>query len=109
MRDDAGHEWFEVRVTRRHAEAEDIASFELMRPDGGDLPPFRAGAHIDVVAPNGMLRQYSLCNRPLERQRYVIGVLRDPGSRGASQSIHALLSVGDLVRIGAPRNHFALA
>jgi vanillate O-demethylase ferredoxin subunit len=99
----------EVRVTRRSFEAEGIDSFELMLPDGGELPPFRAGAHIDVVAPNGMVRQYSLCNHPAERERYVIGVLRDPKSRGASRSIHALLSQGDVVRISAPRNHFALA
>ncbi|MEJ7808313.1 MAG: PDR/VanB family oxidoreductase [Telluria sp.] len=109
MGDGAGRDSFEVKVTRRCAEADDIDSFELMRPDGRDLPPFSAGAHIDVLAPNGMLRQYSLCNRPSERQRYVIGVLRDPRSRGASQSIHELLAVGDMVRIGAPRNHFALA
>lgn len=109
MRDQAGGDFFEVKVTRRRAEAEGIDSFELMRPDGGDLPQFRAGAHIDVVAPNGMVRQYSLCNHPNERQRYLIGVLRDPGSRGASQSIHELLATGDVVRIGAPRNHFALA
>jgi vanillate O-demethylase ferredoxin subunit len=109
MRDGSGSEWFDVKVTRRRAEADDIDSFELMRPDGGDLPQFRAGAHIDVAAPNGMVRQYSLCNHPAERQRYVIGVLRDPKSRGASQSIHDLLAVGDVLRIGAPRNHFALA
>lgn len=99
----------EVQVTRRSFEAEGIDSFELMLPGGGELPPFRAGAHIDVVAPNGMVRQYSLCNHPGERQRYVIGVLRDPSSRGASQAIHAQLSKGDVVRISAPRNHFALA
>jgi vanillate monooxygenase ferredoxin subunit len=99
----------EVRVTRRRVEAEGIDSFELMLPGGDDLPPFRAGAHIDVVAPNGMVRQYSLCNHPGERQRYVIGVLRDASSRGASQSIHELLKVDDVVRISAPRNHFALA
>ncbi|HEY0061568.1 MAG TPA: PDR/VanB family oxidoreductase [Telluria sp.] len=99
----------DVKVTRRRAEADGIDSFELMLPDGGELPPFRGGAHIDVVAPNGMLRQYSLCNHPAERQRYVIGVLRDPASRGASQSIHAMLSQGDMVRISAPRNHFPLA
>ena len=109
MRDGSGAAWLDVKVTRRRVEADDIDSFELMLPHGGELPPFRAGAHIDVVAPNGMLRQYSLCNHPAERQRYVIGVLRDPSSRGASQSIHELLAVGDMLRIGAPRNHFALA
>lgn len=99
----------EVQVTKRRFEADGIDSFELALPDGGELPPFRAGAHIDLWAPNGMVRQYSLCNHPAERQRYVIGVLRDPKSRGASQAIHAKLSEGDTVKISAPRNHFALA
>jgi len=99
----------EVCVSRRRFEADGIDSFELTLPDGGELPPFRAGAHIDLWAPNGMVRQYSLCNHPGERQRYVIGVLRDPKSRGASKAIHAKLSQGDTVKISAPRNHFALA
>jgi vanillate monooxygenase ferredoxin subunit len=68
----------EVQVAKRRFEADGIDSFELTLPDGGELPPFRAGAHIDVWAPNGMVRQYSLCNHARERRRYVIGVLRDP-------------------------------
>ena len=60
--------------------AQDIATFELAAPDGGALPPFTAGAHIDVRVA-GFVRQYSLCNSPAETHRYRIGVLR-----GADQS-----------------------
>jgi hypothetical protein len=73
-----------VRVAQRREEALGIASFELRALDGGQLPPFTAGAHIDVQAPNGIVRQYSICSSPLERERYLLGILDDPASRGGS-------------------------
>ena len=54
----------DVTVLSRTDEALDICSYELVRTDGGLLPPFTAGAHIDVHLPNGLIRQYSLCNPP---------------------------------------------
>lgn len=98
-----------VRVVRKAAEAVDIATFELVAADGSALPPFSAGAHIDVHLPNGLVRQYSLCNDPAETHRYLIGVLRDPASRGGSQAMHDQVRDGDLLRISAPKNHFPLA
>ena len=67
-----------VRVERRDNQAEGICSYELVSVDGMPLPAFTAGAHIDVHVAPGLVRQYSLCNPPHERHRYVIGVLRDP-------------------------------
>ncbi|NWL77736.1 oxidoreductase [Pseudomonas taiwanensis] len=99
----------EVRVTRKHPEAEGIVSFELARADGGALPPFSAGSHIDVHLPNGQVRQYSLCNHPDERHRYQIAVLLDPASRGGSQAMHEQVGEGSGIRIGEPRNLFPLA
>lgn len=99
---------FQVKVVAKRGEAEDIASFELAFPDGGELPAFEAGAHIDVVAPGQVVRQYSLCNDPAERHRYLIGVLRAPDSRGGSQAIHDGIHVGDLLQISCPKNNFAL-
>ena len=97
-----------VRVVARHAEADGIVSFELASADGRALPAFTAGAHIDVQVPGGLLRQYSLANAPGECHRYLIGVLREPHSRGGSAAMHEALAVGDLLRISAPRNHFEL-
>jgi vanillate O-demethylase ferredoxin subunit len=97
-----------ARVARRREEAPGIVSFELRALDGGDLPPFTAGAHIDVQAPNGAIRQYSICNSPLERDRYLLGILDDPASRGGSRALHAMTGTGNVLRISAPRNHFAL-
>ncbi|MDB5997382.1 MAG: Vanillate O-demethylase oxidoreductase [Pseudomonas sp.] len=98
----------DVRVTRKHTEAEGICSFELAAIDDRPLPPFSAGSHIDVHLPSGLVRQYSLCNHPQERHRYVIGVLLDPATRGGSQAMHEQVHEGSRLRIGEPRNLFPL-
>lgn len=97
-----------VRIERRDNEAEGICSYELVSVDGAPLPAFSAGAHIDVHIAPGLVRQYSLCNSPSERHRYVIGVLRDPASRGGSQAMHEQIRAGAALTISAPRNHFPL-
>ncbi|NBF04023.1 2Fe-2S iron-sulfur cluster binding domain-containing protein [Pseudomonas sp. Fl5BN2] len=97
-----------VLVASRHNEAEDICSYELVAVDGRPLPAFSAGAHIDVHLANGLVRQYSLCNHPEERHRYLIGVLKDPHSRGGSRSLHEQIEVGEQLRISEPRNLFPL-
>lgn len=98
-----------VRVARKAVEATDICSFELVAADGTPLPGFSAGSHIDVHLPGGVTRQYSLCNDSQETHRYMLGVLRDPASRGGSQAMHDTVHEGDLLDISAPKNHFALA
>jgi vanillate O-demethylase ferredoxin subunit len=98
-----------VRVVRKTQEALDIATFELVGEDGAALPAFSAGSHVDVHLPNGLTRQYSLCNDPGEGHRYLIGVLRDPASRGGSEALHDAIAEGEVLRISAPKNHFALA
>ncbi len=98
-----------VRVARKATEAADICTFELVGVDGGALPAFSAGSHVDVALPNGLTRQYSLCNDPKETHRYLIGVLRDPASRGGSQAMHEQVQEGQVLQISAPKNHFPLA
>jgi vanillate O-demethylase ferredoxin subunit len=98
-----------VRVVAKSAEALDIATFELVNVDDRPLPAFSAGSHIDVHLPNGLTRQYSLCNDPSEGHRYLIGVLRDAASRGGSQAMHEQVKEGDVLSISAPKNHFPLA
>lgn len=97
-----------VKVLRKKQEALDIASFELVKPDGSALPGFSAGSHIDVQVPGGLTRQYSLCNDAGEQHRYRIAVLRDPASRGGSTGMHDALKEGDTLQISEPRNHFPL-
>jgi len=98
----------QLTVIKKTEEATDIFSFEFACPLGVDLPPFEAGAHIDVHVAPGLVRQYSLCNDPAERHRYVIAVLCDAESRGGSTTLHRELQEGDMVTVGEPRNHFPL-
>jgi len=98
----------QVRVARKVPAARDICLYELVSLDGSALPPFSAGAHIDVEAAPGIVRQYSLCNDPEERHRYQIAVLRDPASRGGSRAMHDGVRENDVVRISEPRNHFQI-
>lgn len=98
-----------VRVARKAVEALDICTFELVDVNGGPLPAFAAGSHVDVQLPGGITRQYSLCNDPKETHRYLIGVLRDPASRGGSKAMHELVQEGQVLQISVPRNHFPLA
>ena len=98
-----------VRVAARSVEAVDICSFELVCVDGGPLPRFSAGSHIDVKVGVGLERQYSLCNDPQESHRYQIAVLRDTNSRGGSVAMHECVNVGDVIEVSAPKNHFSLA
>jgi vanillate O-demethylase ferredoxin subunit len=101
------NEPLQVRVTARNLVADDIAAFDLAAMDGGTLPAFEAGAHIDVTVPGGPVRQYSLYELP-DGHRYRIAVLRDPHSRGGSARLLDAVNVGDLLSISEPRNHFAL-
>jgi vanillate O-demethylase ferredoxin subunit len=98
-----------VVIARKSIEAVDICTFELVSADGGNLPAFSAGAHVDVHLPNGITRQYSLCNDPAESHRYLIGVLKDPATRGGSKAMHEFVNEGDTLQISAPKNHFPLA
>lgn len=96
-----------VVVARKHRIADGIVHLVLEDPHGRELPPFTAGAHLDVQA-GGQLRQYSLCNDPADRHRYELGILREPESRGGSRFMHEELEQGDYLQISAPRNHFEL-
>ena len=98
-----------VRVKSVSYLADDINAFEFVNVEGGTLPSFTPGSHIDVHLPDGSIRQYSLCNASTERHRYVIAVLRDPRGRGGSVAMHDVLRAGQTVTISTPRNHFALS
>jgi vanillate O-demethylase ferredoxin subunit len=98
----------DLRVKRIGYEAENINSYELVAPTGGDLAPFTAGGHIDLHLSNGMIRSYSLVNDQRERHRYVIAVNKDAAGRGGSSFVHDSIKAGDIITVSHPRNNFAL-
>src|SRR5215469_3068278 len=96
------------RVTRAERIAGDIHLFELRDPAGGDLPEFSAGSHVTLRVPNGLLRKYSLCNDPAERNRYQIAVKRETNGRGGSINLIDAVKAGDELTVTAPVNDFGL-
>ncbi|MGH6946728.1 MAG: 2Fe-2S iron-sulfur cluster-binding protein [Kiloniellales bacterium] len=107
----AGREALTLRVaavTTLTGGSHEIKSFELRAPDGGLLPVFEAGAHIDVVTASGERRSYSLANAPGERDRYLVGVLREKDGRGGSAWIHEAVKAGDTITVLPPLNNFPL-
>jgi ferredoxin-NADP reductase len=95
-------------VTDKSTAADGIATLTLAQPSGGRLPDWTPGAHIDLILPGGISRQYSLCGDRWDASRYRIAVLREAGSTGGSAYVHDRLRPGDLVGAGGPRNNFPL-
>lgn len=102
-------EKFNIRVQSITYLAKDILAFEFVDPDGAKLAPFTAGSHIDVHLPNGLIRQYSLCNDPEETHRYVVAVLNEPAGRGGSAAMHNEVRPGTELTISQPHNRFSLS
>jgi tetrachlorobenzoquinone reductase len=98
----------QVRVKSATWEAPGILSYELRALEGGELPAFTAGAHVDLSLPSGLVRSYSLINSQSERDRYVIAVQKDRASRGGSRWVHDSVRPGDVLTLNGPRNNFAL-
>jgi len=98
-----------LRLEAVRRQAEGIHAFELVRPEGGELPEVQAGAHVDVHLPGGLVRSYSLAGDPADRRRWTLGVLREKAGRGGSAALHDRVKVGETLAVGPPRNAFALA
>jgi ferredoxin-NADP reductase len=95
----------ELAVTRRIDEADGVVSLHLADPYGAPLPAWEAGAHVDVILPDGTTRQYSLCGTGPE---WTVSILDVPDGRGGSSWIHTHAHEGTALRVRGPRNHFAL-
>jgi vanillate O-demethylase ferredoxin subunit len=93
-------------IVKRTAKAADIVSLEIEPAPGDTLPPFEADSHIDVFVAAGIVRQYSLCNNPTEKNRYRIAILRALNSRGGSDEIHRAYAELKTIQISASRNNF---
>jgi ferredoxin-NADP reductase len=97
-------------VTKRELVAPDVVALTLADMDGGLLPSWTPGGHIDVALPSGRRRQYSLCGPPGRRTDYRIAVRRiaDGGGGGGSIEMHDAFDVGDTLMFEGPRNAFFL-
>ncbi len=98
----------EMLLTCIRMAARDTNLYSFERPDKGPLPGAEPGAHIGVILPNGIERQYSLVHAAPEMTEYTVGVKRDANSRGGSVFMHDQLRVGTTVKVLPPRNNFPL-
>ncbi|WP_406229730.1 PDR/VanB family oxidoreductase [Nocardia sp. NBC_01009] len=99
---------FDVMIDRIEQEADGVVSVTLHDPDGGPLPMWTPGAHIDVFLPSGRQRQYSLTGDPTDRGAYRIAVRYMANGEGGSREIHERLRAGDRLSVRGPRNAFPL-
>ncbi|MEU7882457.1 PDR/VanB family oxidoreductase [Microbispora bryophytorum] len=99
----------DVKVAGKAPVAEGVVLLRLVRPDGGPLPVWTPGAHVDLLLGPGLVRQYSLCGDPGDPSVFQVAVLREPGGRGGSAYVHDRLAEGDTIRVRGPRNRFGLA
>ena len=97
-----------LRVANVRPVARDVREFDIVHPEGVELPEFASGAHLLVQAPNGVTRRYSLCSAPKERHHYAIAVKRETSGRGGSISMVDDVNAGDLLYVSLPRNEFEL-
>jgi len=98
-----------LRVEAARAITPDTLHLRFVHPTRPHLPAWAAGAHVDLLLPDGRVRQYSLCGDPADRAGYEIAIKREDDGRGGSAWAHANLAAGATAQVSAPRNNFPLA
>lgn len=100
-----------LRVARHEHVAEGVVQLRLESGQSGALPAWEPGAHLDLVLPSGLVRQYSLCGDPEDSSSYTVAtrlIGADEGGRGGSREVHEVLGEGVEVEVRGPRNRFPL-
>ncbi|NUO45324.1 MAG: oxidoreductase [Streptomyces sp.] len=92
-------------VTSRETVAEGVVQLRL---EGHDLPRWEPGAHLDLVLPSGLVRQYSLCGDPADTSSYTVATRLVEDGRGGSREVHEQLAEGMEIEVRGPRNRFPL-
>ncbi|MFE7174488.1 PDR/VanB family oxidoreductase [Streptomyces sp. NPDC057616] len=94
-----------LRVASHERVADGVVQLRL---EGGDLPRWEPGAHLDLVLPSGLVRQYSLCGDPEDTSAYTVATRLIGDGRGGSREVHERLRAGMEVEVRGPRNRFPL-
>ncbi|OQR59254.1 oxidoreductase [Streptomyces maremycinicus] len=92
-------------VAERREIAEGVVRLRL---EGHGLPRWEPGAHLDLVLPSGLVRQYSLCGDPADTSSYTVAARLVPDGRGGSRELHEQVREGMEVEVRGPRNRFPL-
>ena len=97
-----------VVVVRADVLPGDTLMLEMVAGEGGNLPPFGAGDHVEIYIKDGLSRHYSLCGDPAHQGTYRLAIQKEVQSRGGSLWLHENITVGAVLEISAPRNNFHL-
>ncbi|MEV5876646.1 PDR/VanB family oxidoreductase [Streptomyces sp. NPDC052101] len=92
-------------VTSRRTVADGVVQLRL---EGQDLPRWEPGAHLDLVLPSGLVRQYSLCGDPEDTSSYTVATRLVEDGRGGSREVHEQVREGMELEVRGPRNRFPL-
>ncbi|MGW2643758.1 PDR/VanB family oxidoreductase [Streptomyces sp. NPDC001393] len=92
-------------VTARETVADGVVQLRL---EGRDLPRWEPGAHLDLVLPSGLVRQYSLCGDPEDTSSYTVATRLVENGRGGSREVHEQVTEGMELEVRGPRNRFPL-
>ncbi|MFD5985345.1 PDR/VanB family oxidoreductase [Streptomyces cyaneofuscatus] len=92
-------------ITERVPVAEGVVQLRL---EGPALPCWQPGAHLDLVLPSGLVRQYSLCGDPDDPGTYTVATRLVEDGRGGSREVHEQLQEGAEIEVRGPRNRFPL-
>ncbi|MER6851133.1 PDR/VanB family oxidoreductase [Streptomyces flaveolus] len=79
-----------------------------IRLEGHGLPRWEPGAHVDLVLPSGLVRQYSLCGDPEDTSSYTVATRLVEDGRGGSREVHEQVQEGTELEVRGPRNRFPL-
>lgn len=102
-----------LRVVEALAATTLVRIIRLARTDSEPLPPWEAGAHVNVTLPSGDTRSFSLVNARAEThamtqpREYLLGIRLESPSTGGSAYMHRL-AAGDTVTVTPPSNNFRL-
>ncbi|MFE9118062.1 PDR/VanB family oxidoreductase [Streptomyces sp. NPDC007172] len=97
-----------LTVTERAEAADGVVRLRLEALDGAELPAWQPGAHLDLVLPSGLVRQYSLCGDPADRAAYTVATRLIEDGRGGSREVHEQLHEAVELSVRGPRNRFPL-
>ncbi|MGW2571123.1 PDR/VanB family oxidoreductase [Streptomyces sp. NPDC001537] len=92
-------------VASRETVADGVVQLRL---EGRDLPRWEPGAHLDLVLPSGLVRQYSLCGDPEDTSSYTVATRLVEDGRGGSREVHEQVTEGMELEVRGPRNRFPL-
>jgi len=97
---------FPCRISCLEDLSPDVMKVSLRLPPGASFS-YRAGQHIDVIAPLGMRRSYSLANKASSKGEIELHIRRVVGG-GMSQYWFEQAKSNDLLRINGPKGTFFL-